>query len=150
MKKYFCFGLGILFFIINLVMPSNAQIPEKEVKKKFDLVLINCGENVSIQFYKSPDGKGIEAQYLKLKNTEEAKNIIETLALEAKEIIERQNHFSKIDNTTLGRYVLLFENNRDKTAYYKIAKFFNEYIEIVTASTIELAREFEKSNTSEK
>jgi hypothetical protein len=146
MKKYFCCRLGILFFVINFVITANAQIPEKEVKKKFDLVLISCGENVSIQFYKFHDGKGIEAQYFKLKNTEEAKNIIETLASEAKEIIERQNHFSKIDNATVGRYVLLFENNKDKTAHYKIAKFFNEYIVIITASSIELAREFEKSN----
>ncbi len=144
MKKFYIWlVLAVTFFAGSLTITTVAQTSEKETEKRFELVFVACGEG-TVSFYKTPDSRRVKLTSWKQKNAEEAKNKIESLVSDAIEIIEANTYFRKNENQTGAYYILRFEDNEDKTHSYKIVKFINENIQIITASTMELALEFEK------
>jgi uncharacterized DUF497 family protein len=151
MKNFwFCCGLAILISINIFFVTANAQTPLKETEKRFKLVGGADGDKAIIEFFKTSDGNSIEVQAIRLKSVKEAKKRIEQLLSEAKEILEVRTSFRKAENETLAYYLLLFEDSKNKTTYYKIATLSNELVVFTTASTKELVLEFEKWRYTQK
>lgn len=141
---YFNCAVATVIFTCVFFVSVNAQTLSNESKKRFEPVGVADGQNGGILFYKTTYGKTVDVESWRLKSVDEVKKRIETESSKAKDRLEMSTYFNKAKNQVAGYYVLEFENEKDKTNYFKIAKFINEYIEIITAPTLDLALEFGK------
>lgn len=151
MIKYF-FGLilRVIFLTSILFINLNAQTISKETSQKFKAVSVFDGDKALLTIYETPDGKSVDEQAIRFKSVEEAKKKVEQLTLEANDVLEIRTSFRKAEKETLAYYLLLFEDAKNKTSYYKIVILSNDLIAITTATTKEVLLEFQNWKITQK